>query len=159
MNQTQKSYPHLMGWIFSLISISYLIGFLAKSNMHQWYETIQRSPLTPPNDTFSIVWTILYVLIAMSGWIIYKKPWFFYVRGIKILYGIQLFLNLIWTPLFFNFHWVGGALVCLLLLVVVVFLIMVLCYRHIKIVSILFAPYFLWLLFATYLNGYIWMHQ
>jgi benzodiazapine receptor len=160
MNQSKKNYLSLMIWIVSLLSISSLIGFLAKGNIHDWYQTIQRSPLTPPDHTFGIVWPILYVLIAISGWMIHNKSLRIpNSRRIKIAYGIGLVLNWSWTPLFFNLHWIGGALVCLWMLVVAVLLIIIWCYRHMKIISILLAPYFLWLVFAGYLNSYIWVHN
>ncbi len=159
MNVIKKNYVSLMVWIFSLILIGFIIGTLTKSSVDAWYAPLNRSHLTPPNYLFGIVWSILYTTIGTSGWMIWRSNYFSELSVIKKLYSIQLFLNWSWTPLFFIYHLTSIALICLFLIVTVVAFIIFKTYRPLTTVSLLFIPYLFWLLFATYLNYYIWRYN
>lgn len=154
----RKRYLSLLIWVFSLILIGAIIGNLTKNGVDTWYATLNRSPLTPPNYVFGVVWTILYAMIGISGWSIWNNTTK-NLALIKKLYIGQLVLNWSWTPLFFYYHLQGYALICLILIVITVTATMVTTHRTIRMVSLLFAPYLLWLLFATYLNLYIWLYN
>lgn len=151
-----KKYFYLLLWIALLLLVGSFLGMLTKTNIDSWYLTLNRSPLSPPNYLFSIVWSILYIAIATSGWIIWNSGSFTGLRLIKTLYIIQLALNWAWTPLFFNFHQIGAALVCLLLIIITVIGLIIYSYKKINVAALLLLPYLLWLLFAAYLNFYIW---
>ncbi len=159
MNAKNKSYFSLILWIVALIAIGSIIGSLTKPEISTWYSTLNRSPLTPPNYVFPIAWTILYAIIGICGWLIWSAESFSQLKVIKILYIIQLILNWSWTPLFFRYHLAGYSLVCLLFMDIVVGMIVYLGYANIRSVSLLMIPYLLWILFATYLNFYIWQYK
>jgi tryptophan-rich sensory protein len=159
MNTRNNSYVSLAVWIIALLLMGWLIGFFSKSEINIWYSTLHRPPLTPPNYVFPMVWTILYAVIGICGWIIWRKPEFSHLRLVKNLYATQLILNWMWTPLFFYQHLIGLSLLNIILLVIVVSLIIYFAYRNIKTVSMLMIPYVLWLLFAAYLNFYIWQNN
>ncbi len=118
-----------------------------------WYGTLNRPFFTPPSWLFAPVWTILYVMIAISGFLIFKKG--IKQKNVKRAMGfflLQLGLNLIWSPVFFGAHQI------LLGLVVIVFL-WYFIWRTIKLfekidkrASYLLYPYFVWVSFATLLN-------
>ncbi len=150
-----KNYFSLILWIAALILIGSFIGSLTKSEITAWYSTLNRSPLTPENYAFPIAWTILYAIIAICGWIIWRASSFPNLRLIKNLYAIQLILNWSWTPLFFCYHLTGFALVILVIMDILVSMLIYLAYPKIKSASLLMIPYLLWILFATYLNFYI----
>jgi len=76
MNQSRIKYLRLIIWILSLMLIGSLIGALTKGGVSGWYADINRSPLTPPNYVFGIAWSILYAMIATSGWIIWESKSF-----------------------------------------------------------------------------------
>ena len=159
MNIKNKSYISLIIWIAALILIGSSIGTLTKSNIDTWYITLNRSPLTPPNYLFGIVWSILYGIIATCGWMIWRQQSFRKLMLIKCLYVTQLILNWSWTPLFFSYHLTGSSLMCVLFMNILVAMIIYVSYSRIKLVSLLMTPYLIWILFATYLNFYIWQHN
>jgi translocator protein len=156
MLKLTNRYISLIIWISSLILIGSIIGLLTKTEINTWYSTLDRSSLTPPNYVFPIAWTILYTLIAISGWIIWRTPSFSNLPLIKRLYLIQLILNWSWTPLFFHYHLIGLSLLCLVIMDITVAMIIYLSYHPIRSVSLSMVIYLMWILFATYLNFYIW---
>ena len=151
-----KTCLSLIIWILGLIAIGGVIGSLTKPEISTWYSTLHRSTLTPPNYVFPVAWTILYGIIGACGWLIWGSQAFPKLRVIKTLYVTQLILNWSWTPLFFGFHLTGLSLVVLGTMDILVFALICLAYRKMKAVSLLMIPYLFWILFATYLNFYIW---
>jgi tryptophan-rich sensory protein len=151
-----KTYLSLIIWTIGLIAIGGVIGSLTKPEISTWYTTLNRSNLTPPNYVFPITWTILYGIIGACGWLIWRESSFPRLSIIKTLYVTQLILNWSWTPLFFHYHLTGLSLVVLGLMDILVGTIIWLACRKIKAVSLLMIPYLSWILFASYLNFYIW---
>lgn len=158
MDNVSKNYTSLIVWVIGLIAIGMLIGNLTKGGMDVWYLSLNKSPLTPAGYVFGIAWTILYAVIGITGWLIWRSR-SAHVRSIKIVYIAQLFLNWSWTPLFFTYHLIGVSFVCITLIALLVSFIILKAYKTLPIVSLLFVPYLLWLLYATYLNFYIVQHN
>ena len=156
MNAANKTYLSLIIWIVALIAIGGVIGSLSKPEISTWYSTLNRSTLTPPNYVFPIAWTVLYGIIGACGWLIWLPQAFPKLTAIKTLYVTQLILNWSWTPLFFGFHLTGMSLIVLVSMDILVCALICLAYRRMKLVSLLMIPYMSWILFATYLNLYIW---
>jgi benzodiazapine receptor len=156
MNAENKNHFSLIIWIVALIVIGGVIGSLTKPEISAWYSTLNRSPLTPPNYVFPVAWTILYGIIGGCGWLIWRELSFPKLRTIKTLYVTQLILNWSWTPLFFHYHLTGLSLLVLVVMDILVGTLMFLAYPKVRSVSLLMTPYLLWILFATYLNFYIW---
>lgn len=156
MNVANKNYFSLIIWIVLLMAVGFIIGSLTKPEISAWYSHLNRSSLTPPNAVFPVAWTILYTIIGICGWLIWREPSFPKLKMIKILYMTQLILNWSWTPLFFHVHLTGFALLILLCMDILVSMLIGLAYSKIRAVSLLMMPYLLWILFATYLNFYIW---
>lgn len=159
MSDKTKDYLLLICWIVALVTMGSLLGGISKASVDQWYINLSRSPLTPPNHIFGVVWTMLYVMIAISGWLIWRSVPIQYLKSIKNLYIAQLLLNWLWTPLFFGYYMTGLALICLLLIFFFVALITILAHDKLTFVSLLMLPYLLWLSFATYLNFFIWNYN
>ena len=149
----------LIIWITALIAIGSSIGALTKPEISTWYSTLNRSALTPPNYVFPIAWTLLYAIIGICGWRIWRTSSFPQLRTIKTLYIMQLILNWSWTPLFFRYHLTGYSLLVLGCMDILVAMVIYLCRSRIKSVSLLIIPYLLWIMFATYLNFYIWWYN
>lgn len=158
MKTKHTKFLNLILWILSLILIGSLIGSSTKPEINNWYSTLNRSALTPPNFVFPIAWTILYAMIGACGWLIWSAKPSAAIKRIQKLYIIQLILNWCWTPLFFTYHLTGLALAVLLAMDFLVATLIWLSYPHLKSVSLLMLPYLLWILFASYLNFYIWSH-
>lgn len=159
MNAGNKKHLSLVVWIVSLVAIGAFIGSLTKTDISNWYSTLNRSSLTPPNYVFPIAWTILYAAIGACGAIIWRTASFPDLRSIKTLYIVQLILNWSWTPLFFSYHLIGISLFVLISMDILVGALIWLTYRKIRSASQLLIPYLLWILFASYLNFYIWQYN
>jgi benzodiazapine receptor len=155
----RKKYLSLITWIVALVAIGSIIGSLTIAAISTWYSTLNRSPLTPPNYVFPVVWSILYSAIGACGWLIWRTTTFSVLSTIKTLYMIQLILNWSWTPLFFYFHLIKTSLFILISMDIIVGMLILLAYSKIKTVSLLMIPYLLWILIATYLNLYIWQYN
>ena len=110
-NIIKAAYTRLAISIAFLISIGSLLGFLTKNSVGGWYKTLNISPLSPPNYVFSIVWTILYAMIATAGWMIWEANPDQEIEVLKKLYVAQLIANWSWTPLFFT-HEKRASLKC-----------------------------------------------
>lgn len=156
MNSNTKTHLSLIIWIVALIVIGGVIGSLTKPEISTWYSALNRSPLTPPNYVFPIAWSILYGIIGTCGWAIWRTQSFPKLGAIKTLYVIQLILNWSWTPLFFHYHLTELSLIVLGAMDILAGILIYLTYPKIRAVSLLMIPYLSWILFASYLNFYIW---
>ena len=133
----------------SLVLLTLIVGSLASTNTgtDTWYLGLVKSNLNPPGYVFGIVWPILYLLMGITIWRTYSV--------IKNLFYVQLFLNAIWSWLFFSFHLPLIALFDIWLLIFINLKILLLISKEDKLAAFLFAPYIMWLFFASYLNLYI----
>ena len=133
----------------TLVLITLIVGSLASSNTgtDTWYQGLIKSDLNPPGYVFGIVWPILYLFMGITAW---RN-----IDTIKIDFYIQLFLNAIWSWLFFSFQLPLIALFDIWLLIFINIKILFIVSKQDKIGAILYAPYILWLLFASYLNVFI----
>lgn len=139
------------------IIVGGLSALITSGNM-DIYSNITRPTLSPPSWLFPMVWSILYFLMGVSLYLVWnsnanddKK------RQAFILFGIQLLLNFIWSPIFFNGRRFGLAFVVLIFLWIFALLMIVSFYRISKLAGILQIPYLLWLTFAGYLNLAIYL--
>ena len=122
----------------------------------EWYESLNRAPWSPPNIAFPVVWFVLYIFIALSGWQIFSSNH----KPLKILWSIQLLVNAAWSWVFFGQHWVALGLVNIAALVVILIFLIALCLKKsLTLSSALLTPYLAWLLLALSLNGYILIYN
>lgn len=124
-----------------------VVGFIMKDAID--YSSLNKPLLSPPSIVFPIAWTIIYLLIGIA-YLIYQKN-NNNKETIRIYY-IQLFLNFLWSIIFFNLKWRLFSIIWIILLIVTVVILMKKFKIEEKISYYLFIPYLLWLLFATYLN-------
>lgn len=133
------------------------VGFLNKDSF-KMYKILEKPWFAPPAVAFPIVWTILYILMALAAYRIYMKN----RSGIKdggayFYYLVQLLVNFLWPFLFFSFRLYGIAFFIIIILLVLVIITVIKFYKNDKIAGILLIPYILWLSYATILNYYIWI--
>lgn len=144
--------------LFLPLLIGALSGFLIRDDV-SLYSSLALPPLSPPNWIFPIVWGILYVLMGVSFYLMITSHTFSKSKAI-FLYGIQLLLNFLWSPIFFHFQRYGLAFLILVLLFLVLLLMIKNFYEISPLSAILQLPYLLWILFAGYLNlGIIFLNQ
>ncbi len=130
-------------------------GLSTASSLKDWYVGLQKPPLNPPSWVFGPVWTTLYIFIAVAGWRIWGAA-SSDTRRLKMLYVAQLFLNGIWSFLFFGMRQPLAGLVDIVLLWVCLVLLTTKTLRTDKIAGCLLVPYLLWVSFASYLNAALW---
>ena len=118
-----------------------------------WYGNLKKSPLSPPNYVFGIVWPILYAMMFVALFLVLRKVSI--TSKAVLLFAGQLFLNLIWSPIFFQYKLYSVALLDIFLLIIVLGLTIISFYKINPISAYLLVPYLLWLSFASYLNTYI----
>ena len=144
-------------WILVFQLIGYYIGSITQSNIDTWYLTLHKSSLTPQAIVFPIVWSILYAMIAISGWSLWQHRRKAGARTALKFYAAQMVLNWAWSPLFFNLHLISLSFYCIILITLLTLITILLTKKHFKLSSVLLIPYFIWLIFASYLNGAIWI--
>lgn len=143
------------------LCLSFLAGgigsiFTARS-VKTWYAALEKPPFNPPSWVFAPVWTVLYILIALSGWIIWQNRSKPQSRMLLYLFGLQLFLNALWTVIFFGWHQMGWAFVEIIILTIIVGTYTLFSRNVSQTASLLFVPYWIWLVFAGYLNLTLWL--
>lgn len=116
-----------------------------------WYRQLTRSSLTPPDWVFGVVWPILYMMILASGFLYMTEPT---QIGIT-LYILQWLVNLSWSPLFFQQRKICASFVVILIMILLVGATIWEFHKKSPTAAYLLIPYFLWISFASYLNGYI----
>ena len=123
--------------------------------MNSWYKNLNKSPYSPPNWIFGVVWPILYTMMFISLVIVWNnKKCYPYCESMTYFF-IQLGFNLIWTSLFFDYKLPLVALIDLLAVILFTFITYKKFVNISKFASYLLVPYLLWLCFAFYLNAYI----
>lgn len=120
------------------------------------YKALKLPPLAPPEMVFPIVWTVLFILMGISSYLIYISRSKNKKTDLTI-YIIQLVVNIIWTPLFFNLKLYLLAFIWLILLWCLVWIMVIMFYRIDKKAALLQIPYLIWLTFAGYLNLAIYL--
>lgn len=133
------------------LGLGFFVSLFIKTNL---YDDMIKPVLSPPKIVFPIVWTILYILLGVSNYLINKG-------GKKevpnLIYYIGLVINLIWPFIFFNFKEYLIALIWLFILIVFVILMLIEYFKINRVAFYLQIPYILWLLFAFYLNYQIFV--
>ena len=131
-------------------------SYFQSDSISEWYPLLNKPALTPPNGAFPIAWSIIYICMGLSlGRLIERGA----DKTLSVLWGIQLVVNFLWSLLFFAFRNPFLGLIDILLLDILVWIYISRAYRKEKAAALLFVPYFLWLLLATYLNGYVYLYN
>ena len=122
-----------------------------------WYKHLKKSPLNPPDYVFGIVWPILYFSLFIFLLLVIREK---KINGkdiipILIPFFIQILVNFSWSPVFFGLHQIRTSLALIIAMVGLTLYLMIITCKVNPYLNILIFPYFLWICFATYLNGYI----
>jgi translocator protein len=118
-----------------------------------WYAGLNKPSWNPPAWIFGPAWTLLYTLMAVAAWLVWKRAGF--TRPLA-LYFVQLVLNAAWTPIFFGAHELGWALIEIIALWIAIALTQISFFRVNRAAGWLLAPYLAWVTFATALNYTLW---
>lgn len=138
-----------------LLAIPLAVGGLSAllSGGMSGYRELNMPPLSPPGWVFPVVWTVLYLLMGYASFrVLYSGKEQTHIRRALIAYGVQLFLNFLWSPVFFGLGWRLTAFFLLIALWLAVFVTMRLFSQLDEKAGDLLLPYLLWVTFAGYLN-------
>ena len=137
-------------FILLVVGGGLLIGFFTAPG--PWYEALAKPSFNPPNWLFGPVWTVLYVLIAIAGW----RVWRIGSSGtVTKLWWLQLALNFLWSPVFFGLQQIALALVIIVALLITILAFIAAAWNLDRISAWLFVPYAAWVAFASLLNASI----
>ena len=146
----------LIGFVGLCLLVGAVDGIVTRGSVGTWYVSLVHPPLTPPNAVFGPVWTALYVMIGVAGWLVWRAGATRPARPALRLWGWQLLLNALWTPAFFGLHNPALGLVVLLPLLLLIALTIRAFARLRPVAAWLMAPYLAWSCFATWLNFGVW---
>ena len=151
-----KNIGIFIGFVLIPVIVGVIASIATSSSVDTWFQTLEKPFFNPPEWLFAPVWTSLYVVMGISSYLIYTSA----QSAMRILaldvYIMQLFLNFLWSWLFFWFNSPGFALFNIILLAVVIVIMIRRFYGNHKLAGILQIPYLMWILFATALNASIW---
>lgn len=156
MLSKKNSAYSLIAFIFLCLSLGFIGSFWTMETVATWYPALSKPSWTPPNWLFGPVWTLLYVMIAFSGWLIFKEEKSPERSEALIFYAIQLSLNFIWPYLFFSLKSPLLGLIDIVLLLIFIILTLFKSWTVRPLAALLLAPYLLWVSYAFLLNLAIW---
>ena len=136
------------------VAVAALVGALAVTGTTSEYASLDRPSWAPPSWLFGPVWTVLYGMIAVAGWLVWRRVG---VDRVLAPYLVQLVLNAAWTPIFFGAGRYGWALVDIVALWVTIGVTAIGFRRVHKAAAWLLVPYWIWVTYATALNAAIWL--
>ncbi|OGY18490.1 MAG: hypothetical protein A2900_03485 [Candidatus Chisholmbacteria bacterium RIFCSPLOWO2_01_FULL_50_28] len=145
-----KKYTPLLISLGIAFGVAFLGSSVTTPSISGWYASLNKPSFNPPAWVFAPVWTILFAMMAIASFLVWKKQ-----KKMKIplqLYGIQLFLNFLWSFLFFGLRRPDLALLEIALLWIVIQLTLRAFYAVDKLASYLLVPYILWVSFAAFIN-------
>jgi tryptophan-rich sensory protein len=151
-----KSVPALVAFLASTYLVAAVSSTFTISSIPTWYAALAKPGFNPPNEVFGPVWTLLYTLMAIAAWLIWRLPDSKLRSAGLLWFGIQLGLNFIWSFVFFRSHQIGLAVVEIALLWVGILGTMRIFFRLSKAAGWMFVPYLAWVSFAGVLNFAIW---
>ncbi|MDG4828920.1 tryptophan-rich sensory protein [Solwaraspora sp. WMMD1047] len=135
------------------VTVVAAIGGLGVAGTAEEYRSLRQPSWAPPSALFGPVWTVLYAMIAVAGWLVWRRVG---VGPALFWYAAQLVLNAIWTPLFFGAGRYGLAFADIVALWVLIGVTVLLFWRISRLAAALLLPYWAWVSYAAALNLAIW---
>lgn len=153
-----KNIAQLVLWIVLSYSAGIIGSIPTSQNIPNWYAALNKPSFTPPGGLIGSVWTILYILMGIAAYLIWRKgigdP---AVKAAIALFLIQLALNALWSIIFFGQHQILLALIEIVILWLAILLTIVKFYPLSPAAGLLMVPYLLWVSFASFLNYTFWI--
>lgn len=143
----------MFGWLL-VVFVAAAAGVVASVDAPSFYAQLSKPSWAPPAQVFGPVWTVLYALMGVAAWLVWRSP------GPKsaalILFGAQLAANALWSSLFFAWHRGALAAVEILILLALIAAMIVAFWRIGRLAALLLVPYLLWVSFASVLTWTVW---
>lgn len=131
-------------------------SFFTNASVDTWYAGLEKPAWTPPGALIGAVWSVLYLLMGIAAWLVWRAPASRERRVALVVYVVQLGLNLLWSALFFGLRAPAAALVEIGLLALAVTATIAAFWRVRPLAGALLVPYLAWVVFAATLNALIW---
>jgi benzodiazapine receptor len=151
----QKQILGLIGWLVTSFAAS-AVGAVASIQAKSFYSQLAQPTWAPPASLFGPVWTVLYALMAIAAWLVWRSGGFHANRIALSFFLGQLALNALWSWLFFAWHLGALAFAGIVLLWVLIVTTLVSFWRVRPLAGALLIPYLLWVGFAAVLNYSVW---
>ena len=151
-----KPWLMLILFLFICLGAGGLASFLTARGVREWYPHLRKPPGTPPGFVFGPVWTILYVLMAISAWLVWREYGWSGGRSALVVFFGQLALNMAWSGIFFGVRLPGVAFAEILILWLAILYTILVFYWLAPVAALMLVPYLLWVSYASYLNFGIW---
>jgi tryptophan-rich sensory protein len=151
----QRQILGLIGWFVVSFAAS-AVGAVASTQAKSFYSQLVQPPLAPPPWLFGPVWTVLYAMMAIAAWLVWRSGGFRANRIALSLFLVQLALNVLWSWFFFAWHRGALAFADIVLLWVLIVATLISFWRVRPLAGILLIPYLLWVSFASVLNYSVW---
>ena len=133
------------------------LGIIATTpEIEGWYRTLSKPTWNPPDWIFGPVWSCLYLMMAVSAWLVWRQAGFAGSKLPLALFAVQLALNSLWSILFFGLHSPGMAAMDIILLWMAILATLITFWKRSWWAGILLVPYLAWVSFAAVLNFTIW---
>lgn len=152
-HQSQHPVRGFIGWML-LCFLAPALG--AFSMPGAWYASLNKPSWNPPSWIFGPVWTLLYAMMALAAWLVWRRGGFAAQRVPLTFFLVQLALNAAWTPLFFGLHQPGCAFADIVMLWLAIALTLATFWRVHRVAAYLLVPYLGWVSFASALNLALW---
>ncbi len=152
---TQKQFVGLMAWLAICFAAS-AVGALASVQARSFYGQLTQPDWAPPPEIFGPVWTVLYTLMAVAAWLVWRSQGFRDNRAALALFLLQLAVNALWSWLFFAWRLGALALADVLVLWILIAATAIAFWRVSPLAGALLIPYLLWVGFASALNYALW---
>ena len=151
-----RSWFMLLFFVLTCFGAATAGSAFTSSSLSTWYAHLRKPALNPPGWTFGLVWSVLYSLMAVSAWLVWRSAGWNGARYALVLFFLQLALNVAWSYLFFGLHSPGAALAEIFILLAAIVGTAIAFLPYSRIAFWLMLPYAAWVSFAIYLNFQIW---
>ena len=145
----------LLFWLLVVFAAA-AVGAFASASASEFYRDLVRPSWAPPGWLFGPVWTVLYALMGVAAWLVWRARGFGGARNALLAFVVQLAVNALWTWLFFVWRQGGLAFAEILLLLALILTTIVLFWRVSRLAAVLLVPYLLWVSFASALTLSMW---
>jgi translocator protein len=146
----------LVLFIAVCLAVAGLGAISTAASVRNWYPMLHKPSWTPPSWLFGPVWTILYLMMAIAAWLVWRRRGLVTVNSALGLFAFQLALNVAWSPLFFGLKNPLAGLLDIVPLWAAIMATLISFWKISPAAGVLLVPYWLWVGFATALNFAIW---